>query len=176
MKRYIFSAVFSVILSLAFASPGFAQKGSTFSDKNVEYTFDLPEAAWKMTVKPTAAAPTVEYVFGDRLDGHLEIRKITVKADEMLSDVIVRDQEQKVQFKPGFVAGKQENFAGNYAGKVSNYEYVQSGKNMSGRFYYLKIDATNVYVLRFTGYRSNLRTIRNQIDSIARTFKVKAAS
>lgn len=174
MKRYIFSSVFSVVLGLTLAFTAFAQ-GSTFSDKNVEYTFDLPEALWKMTVKPSSATPNVEYVYGDRMDGHLEIRKMTIKADETLSDIILRDQEQKLQFKPGFVAGKEENFAGAFRGKVSNYEFVQSGKNMSGRFYYLKADDTTVYVLRFTGLRDQLRVIRNQVDSIARTFKVKAS-
>jgi hypothetical protein len=44
---------------------------------------------------------------------------------------------------------------------------------MSGRFYFLKAGDTNVYVLRFTAERDKLRSIRNQTDSIARTFKVK---
>jgi hypothetical protein len=170
MKRFIFSLVFCVILSASL----FAQS-STFSDKNVEYTFDLPEAAWKMTLKPSAATPNVEYVYGDRMDGFLQIGKITVKSDDLMSDVVQRETEQKLQFKPGFVAGREENFAGALKGKVTNYEFVQSGKNMSGRVYYLKADDTNVYVLRFTGLRDQLRTIRNQIDSIARTFKVKAS-
>jgi len=170
MKRFIFSIVFCVILSASL----FAQS-STFSDKNVEYTFDLPEAAWKMTLKPSAATPNVEYVYGDRMDGFLQIGKITVKSDDLMSDVVQRETEQKLQFKPGFVAGREENFAGALKGKVTNYEFVQSGKNMSGRVYYLKADDTNVYVLRFTGLRDQLRTIRNQIDSIARTFKVKAS-
>lgn len=173
MKRYIFSSVVSVVLGLTLAFTAFAQ-GSTFSDKNVEYTFDLPESAWKMTVKPSATM-SVEYVYGDRMDGHLEIRKMNVTVEETLSDIILRDQEQKLQFKPGFVAGKEENFAGNFRGRVSNYEFVQSGKNMSGRFYYLRADDTTVYVLRFTGLRDQLRLIRNQIDSIARTFKLNAS-
>jgi hypothetical protein len=174
MKRYNFAPLFVVVLTLTLALTAFAQ-GSNFNDKNVEYTFYLPEAIWKMTVRPTASSPNVEYVYGDRLDGHLEIRKMSVKSDEMLSDIILRDQEEKLQFKPGFVAGKEENFAGMLKGRVSNHEYVQSGRNMSGRFYYLKADATTVYVLRFTGMRDQLRTIRTQVDSIARTFKVKPA-
>jgi hypothetical protein len=44
---------------------------------------------------------------------------------------------------------------------------------MSGRFYFLKADDTNVYVLRFTGMRDQLRSIRNQTDLIARTFEIK---
>lgn len=168
MKRFLFSA----IIGSFFALSAFAQS-STFSDKNVEYTFDVPEAVWKMNVKPTAANPNVEYIYGDRMNGYLEIRKISVKSNEPLSDVIQREMEQRLQFKPGFVAGKEENFAGALPGKVWNYEYVQSGKNMSGRVYYLKADDTTVYALRFTGLRDQLRPIRNQIDSIARTFKVK---
>ena len=173
MKRYNFSLMFSVVLGLIFASAAFAQS-DTFSDKNVEYTFDLPESVWKMTVKPSSANPIVEYVYGDRMDGHFEIRKITVEPNEMMSDVIIREQDQKLQFKPGYISGKEENFSGSYPGKVSNYEFVQSGRKMSGRFYYLKTDPTTVYILRFTGMRDSLRTLRNQTDSIARTFKLKA--
>lgn len=174
MKRFTFPLVFSALLSLFLVFAAAAQT-STFEDKNVEYTFDLPDSLWKMTVKPTATSPNVEYVFGDRLDGHLEIRKLSVKADDLMTDVIVREQEQRLQFRPGFVAGKEENFAGNYRGNVFNFEFTQSGKPMSGRYYFLRADPTTVYVLRFTGLRNQLMSIRNQIDSIARTFKVKAA-
>ena len=46
---------------------------------------------------------------------------------------------------------------------------------MSGRFYFLKIDDKTVYVLRFTGERDKLKSIRNQTDSIARTFSLSKA-
>ena len=46
------------------AVSAFAQGGS-FSDASVEYSFDLPDAKWKMTVKPSATNPNVEYVNGD---------------------------------------------------------------------------------------------------------------
>jgi len=161
----------SVAAVLLFSFSAFAQT-ETFSDGNVEYTFDLPEATWKQTVKPSTTSPNVEYVFGDRSNGHLQIRKLTIKAGEMLSDVI-RDEEQRLQFQLGFVAGKEENFSGALDGKIFNYEFIRSGRNMSGRFYFLKADDTTVYVLRFTGERDKLRSTRNQTDSIARTFKLK---
>ncbi len=44
---------------------------------------------------------------------------------------------------------------------------------MIGRFYFLKAGDNTVYVLRFTGFRDKLRSIRNQTDSIARTFALK---
>lgn len=171
MKRFIFS----LFLSLAISVFAFGQ-GKTFSDENAEYTFELPEPIWKMVVKPSASSPNVEYAYGDRLDGHLEIRKMPIKEGELVSDLVQRDQEQKLQFLVGYVAGKEEPFAGAFRGRVFNYEFVKFGKPMSGRFYYLRADNSDtVYVLRFTGLKDKLRVIRNQIDSIARTFKLKAS-
>jgi hypothetical protein len=172
MKRNLFPFFLSSVFVLFFAFSAYAQ--SSFSDVNVPYTFDLPEADWKQTVKPSASSPNVEYVYKDRRDGHLEIRKITVAPGELLSDIIAREQEQRLQFLPGYVAGKEENFAGALKGKAFNFEFVRSGRNMSGRFYFLKADDTTVYLLRFTGERDKLRSIRNQTDSIARTFKLKS--
>jgi hypothetical protein len=144
----------------------------TFSDPNVGYSFVLPEAAWKMTSKPSPTSPNVEYVYGDRYDGHLEVRKVAVPQGSDLGKVI-EDEEQKLQFRPGFVSGKDETFSGKLKGTVFNFEYVAAGRSMSGRFYFLKANETTIYVLRFSGQKDSLRGIRNQTDSIARTFAVK---
>ena len=125
-----------------------------------------------MTVKPSATSPNVEYVYGDRFDGHLEVRRLAVAKDAILTDVI-QDEEQKLQFRPGYVAGKEENFAGRLRGAIFNFEYVAAGRPMSGRFYFLRANDTTVYLLRFSGQKDSLRSIRNQTDSIARTFSVK---
>ena len=171
MKRFLISVVFAVVC----AGFAFAQ-GRTFSDTNVEYTFDLPEAAWKMVVKPSVSNPNVEYAYGDRLDGHLEIRKMPIKDGELISDLIQREKEQRLQFVPGYVAGTEENFAGALRGRVFNYEYVKFGKPMSGRLYFLRANDNTVYVIRFTGLKDKLRVIRNQTDSIARTFDLKKSN
>jgi len=164
--------LFSVSLALLFTFSAFAQ--GSFSDANVDYTFDLPEAKWKQTVKPSTTSPNVEYVYGDRADGRLEVRRLALKAGDMLADLIA-SEEQSLQFLPGYVAGKGEDFKGSLNGKIFNYEFVRSGRNMSGRFYYLKADDKTVYVIRFTGQRDKLRSVRNQTDSIARTFSLKKA-
>ncbi len=159
------------VAGLFFTTQALAQS-ETFKDANVEYTFELPEPTWKQTVKPSLTSPNVEYVFGDRANGHFEIRQLAVISGGMLSDTI-ENEEQKLQFLPGYVAGKQENFKGTFDGKVFNYEFVRSGRNMSGRFYFLKANDKTVYVLRFTGLRDKLRSIRNQTDSIARMFALR---
>lgn len=171
MKNIRFLAVF-VCVMLFFTAAAAAQTGDVFSDENVDYTFEVPEKDWKMTAKPSDLSPNVEYVYKDKSSGHLEVRKLTVKSGETLENVI-RDEETKLQFKPGFVAGKQEVFRGALFGRVFNFEFIRSGRNMSGRYYFLQADDNTVYVLRFEAFRDSLRTIRNQTDSMARTFKIK---
>lgn len=171
MKRNNLMMIFASIAMFLAAVPAMAQ-ADTFSDPTVDYSFQLPEPKWKMTVKPSVTSPNVEYVYGDRFDGHLEVRRLTVAKDSILSD-IVQSEEQKLQFRPGFVAGKEENFAGRLRGSVFNFEYVTAGRSMAGRFYFLKVNETTIYLLRFSGQKDMLRSIRNQTDSIARTFGVK---
>ncbi len=161
-----------ILLALFAVASAFGQI-SNFSDPNVDYSFDIPDERWKMTLKPSAAKPNVEYVFIDRNDGHLEVRRMAMPKDAILSDV-VRDEELKLQFLPGFVAGKEENFTGKLRGTIYNFEFVRAGRPMAGRFYFLRADDNTLYVLRFQGYRDRLRSIRNQTDSMARTFAINA--
>jgi hypothetical protein len=163
---------FPVAVMLLLIPVSFFAQESTFSDSSVGYSFVLPEAGWKMIVKPSATSPNVEYVYNDRREGHFEVRKLTVAKGAYLTDIL-REEEAKLQFLPGYVAGKEENFSGLLRGNVFNYEFARAGRPMSGRFYFLRADDTTVYILRFSGERDRLRSIRNQTDSIARTFTVK---
>jgi hypothetical protein len=165
--RYVLP--FCVLLAAVVSALG---QDSTFSDPLADYTFILPDAKWKMTAKPTAANPGVEYVFGDRRDGHLEVRKQRIAKDGLLTD-LVRDEEQKLMFRLGFVAGREENFTGKLRGTIYNFEYVAAGRTMAGRFYFLRANDTTVYVLRFAGYKDSMRSLRTQTDAIARTFSLK---
>ena len=167
-KIAIFCAV-GIIGILAFSA--FSQD-QTFADPNVDYSFVLPEAKWKMTVKPSATSPNVEYVYGDRRDTHLDVRKLTVAKDAIMPD-IVQDEDRRQFLRRGYIAGREENFVGFLRGTVFNFEYTEGGYNKSGRFYFLRANPTTVFILRFTGQRELLRGIRNQTDSIVRTFSVK---
>ena len=171
MKPTRISTLVLFVCSLLCVATALAQEGK-FSDPSVDYSFDVPDDRWKMTVPPSSTKPNVEYVFIDRNDGHLEVRRLTVAKDAILGDVI-REEEHKLQFLPGFVAGRDENFSGYLRGSIFNFEFVRSGRPMSGRFYFLRANETTIYILRFTGYRDKLKSIRNQTDSISRTFSVE---
>jgi hypothetical protein len=133
----------------------------------MEFTFEIPDEKWKVVGKSP-----VNLVYATANEGDLEIRKITAPANRPIAEVM-KGEEEKLQFLRGFVAGKDENFNGALRGAIYNYEFVRSGRNMSGRFYYLRSGDT-VYVLRFTAYADQLRSLRTQTDMIARTFQLKS--
>ena len=144
-----------------------------YTHDKVEYTFDIPSATWRAIIEPDAAHQHPEFVYGDRLDGFLTIRKEIVEAGTSPSDLARRDQDLTLRFLPGFVAGKTDAFNGRLNGVTMSYEFVRTGKPMIGRTYYLQADSRTIYALRFTGLRDKLSRIRNQTDLIARTFKMK---
>jgi hypothetical protein len=144
-----------------------------YTHDKVDYSFELPSTTWRAILEPDAAHEHPEFVYGDRLDGFLTIRKEIVDAGTTPAELARRDQDLKLRFLPGFVEGKQETFNGRLDGVTMSYEYVRTGKTMLGRTYYLQVDNRTIYALRFTGLRDKLSRIRNQTDLIARTFKTK---
>lgn len=173
MKKTLLSLAMLIAAAVVLSSTAAAQS-ETFSDPNVDYTFVLPDAKWRKTVTPSATNPNVEYVYGDRVFGRFEVRKINAPQSEMLANV-VRDEDQKLQFLMGYTPGKQENFSGKLRGVIYNFEFVKGGRPMVGKFYFLR-DGDVVYVLRFEGRKDSLNSIQNQTDSIARTFAIRSKS
>ena len=168
MKR-----IFSLTLILLVLVAQIASAQQTYTHDNVEYSFDLPSATWRAIIEPDAAHEHPEFVYGDRLDGYLTIRKEVVEAGTTPSQLAQRDADLKLRFLPGFVQGKEDAFNGRLDGVTMSYEFVRTGKPMLGRTYYLQADNRTIYALRFTGLRDKLSRIRNQTDIIARTFKLK---
>ena len=144
-----------------------------YTHDKVDYSFEIPSPTWRAISEPDAAHEHPEFVYGDRLDGYLTVRKEVVEAGTTASELARRDQDQKLRFLPGFVEGKQETFNGRLDGVTISYEFTRTGKPMLGRTYYLQADNRTIYALRFTGLRDKLSRIRNQTDLIARTFKLK---
>jgi len=165
-KLLVVLALITIVSSAAFAQ-------QFYSHDKVEYTFELPSPAWKTILEPDAAHEHPEFVYGDRLDGLLTIRKEVVDAGTTPSQLAQRDLDQKLRFFPGFVEGKEEAFNGRLDGVTVSYEFTRTGKVMLGRTYYLQADNRTIYALRFTGLRDKLSRIRNQTDLIARSFKLK---
>jgi hypothetical protein len=153
--------------------PSVLAQEHSYTSAKVDYTVDFPSAVWRLVDEPDEMHQNAEFVFGDRNDGYLRIRKENLEDGLTVREFGRRDQEQKVHFLPGYVDGKDENFGGRLSGVTISYEFTQAGRPMAGRTYYLQADDHTVYVLRFTGMRDKLARVRNQTDSIARSFRLK---
>lgn len=161
------------VLLFAAGSFSLAAAQESYTSSNGEYSLELPSTAWRVISEPDAAHEHAEFVYADRLDGYLQIRKEIVDAGTTPSDLAHRDRDQKFRFHPGFVEGKEEPFSGRLNGVTVSYEFIKTGKPMMGRIYYLQADNRTIYALRFTGLRDKLGRIRNQTDFIARSFRLK---
>lgn len=171
MRRKSFSLACALALALCSALPAAAQE--VFQSDGVDYTLELPTPTWKVAARPDGMHHHVEFVYGDRMDGLLRVRKELAEAGQTASDLAKRDQDVKLRYQPGFVEGKEERFAGQLNGLTLSYEFTKGGKPMAGRVYYLQADNRTVYTLHFTGLRDKLLVIRNQTDAIARSFRLK---
>src|SRR4026207_2193230 len=106
MRRLtIISAILIVGSLVAFG------QSQTYTNARAEYTLELPSATWRVTVEPDDAHQHTEFVYGDRSDGYLRIRKETLDPGLTVSEFARRDQEQKVRYLPGYINGKEERFA-----------------------------------------------------------------
>ena len=166
---------FKIILTCALlvASSVFASGQEMYTNKQVEYSLELPSPTWRVITRPDGLHQNVEFAYGDRSDGLLRIRKEIVENDVTPTAVASRDHDLKLRFKPGYVEGKESSFTGRLKGVVSAYEYTGGGKPMAGLIYYLQADTRTIYVLHFEGGRDKLLRIRNQTDAMARSFQLK---
>jgi len=171
LKMKHLKALFAFVLIAGAVSV--VQSQQVYTTEQADYVLELPSAQWRSISEPDANNENAEFVFGDRLDGYLRIRKEAVDAGTSVSDLSRRDLDQKLRFLPGFVEGKEEKFSGRLNGVTITYEFIRTGKPMMGRIYYLQADNRTIYALRFTGLKDKLARIRNQTDLIARSFRLK---
>jgi hypothetical protein len=166
-----FVGLFLLITSAPLTHAAFQEY--SYTSPKADFTIDLPSGTWRKVGEPDDVHQHTEFIYGDRNDGYLRIRKEVLTEGTTVKDFALRDQDERTRFLPGFVNGKDESFNGRLDGVTLSYEFTQAGKAMAGRSYYLQSDARTVYVLRFTGLRQKLGGIRNQTDFIARSLKIK---
>jgi hypothetical protein len=157
---------------LAFGANASAQE-QPYTSGTDEYSLELPNEVWKAVPRADGEHRNMEFINGLRPEGYLRVRREVVEGNTNLKEFAHAEADTHLRYKPGFVIGKDERFAGRLNGVVLNYEYTHGGKPMAGRVYYLQADGRTVYVLHFTGLRDKLQRIQNQTDAIARSFRLK---
>ncbi len=171
-----FSLYFFVVLLIGSLAPAaFAQE--VFADPDGKYTVTLPVGWLAIVSQDSLGRKEVNIVFKVRENGLLKIRRVDeTDPNAAAMDFAKKDEEQTVRFQPGYDKLTLENFllGGGKTGALLSYDYkTVAGQLFTGRNYYLRTDEKTIYALRFTGRRNILGTLRNQTDSIARSFKGK---
>ena len=109
-----------------------------YTSQKVEYIVDFPSPMWRLVDEPDEMHQHAEFVYNDRNDGYMRIRKEKLDEGLTVREFARRDQEQKVRFLPGYVDGKEDSFTGRMTGVTVSYEFTQAGKPMAGRTYTFK--------------------------------------
>ena len=165
----------ALLLIIPFSTNANAQT-QTFTREGVEYVLDLPSPSWR-AVSRVDVHEHLEFVNGDDYNnGYLRLRKKVVTPDTT-SEALFREAEKwELQNLPGYVVcsgGKGTEFNGQLKGTVFSYEFVNQGRNMDGRIYYLRLHSRTFYILHFTVASEKLLSLRDQMESIVMSFHLK---
>ncbi|MEK6302749.1 MAG: hypothetical protein AABO41_18720 [Acidobacteriota bacterium] len=154
---------------LTFGSLATAQSSQEFADKEGKFKLTL-SGEWKpVTYSDAVGRQKTEFVYRDRSEGLLKISKETLAGS--LADLIRQEEENLKIYRSGFEGASREPFGGGpLSGIRLSFYTVDSGRRAANTYYYLQ-DKNAVWVLRFTGKRGSLDTIRNLTDQIARSFQ-----
>ena len=176
--RFCFLAF--VVLGMVFGITSLrhvAAQDNTVSDPEGKYSVTLPNIDWHaIESQDGLGRKQLEIVYKVREDGLLKVRQLDVEKGAKLVDVFKKDEGQTLTFLPGYTKGALEDFnvaAGKITAMATAYDFTQGGRPKKGRIYYLMVNETTVYALRFTGNRGTMEALRSQTDAIARSFRMK---
>lgn len=179
--RRFFSLLASIVVLTLALTPtaipqvtGSAQVGEIYENKEEGYSLKLPPNWTAVVSEDGLGRKQVDIVYkGVREEGHLKIRRVQVETGTKAMETAKREEEQTLRFKPGYAKGPVEDFAASYPAALITYDYTQSGRPRMGRAYYLLVNETTVFSLRFEGNRPTMGPLRSQTDLIVRSFRVK---
>jgi len=125
---------------------------------------------WRaMSYDDAVGRQKIEFVYGDRSEGLLKITKERLNGDSLAGKVQAEEDNFKF-YRAGFERSTKEHFdAGPLNGVRFAFFTTDSGRKTASAFYYLQ-DGDSVWILRFTGKRGVLDTIRNITDRMVRSF------
>jgi hypothetical protein len=146
-----------------------AQASQEFTDPAGKYKITLI-GDWKaVSYNDAVGRAKLEFVYGDRSEGLLKITKEKLNGVNLAGKVREEEENNKM-YRAGFERASTEQFdAGTLDGRRLAFYTADGGRKSASAFYFLQ-DGDYVWVLRFTGRRGVLDTIRNVTDRMARGF------
>lgn len=174
MRHSALMLAIAVLLGVVSAAASAQDTGEQAAEKvtKPEYTIDLPAGWSEESFIDGAKIKRTEYVYGDRSQGLLKVKRIRAERGQTLEDVAGRDVDGTLKFLPGYVPGRAERFGGgSLQGQFVQFDFTRGGRQLLGRHYYLAGSDGAVWVLQYTGDRSILGQLRNVTDQMARSFR-----
>ena len=162
----VLTAILVTVSSFGFA----AQSEKEYVDPDGQYKISLL-GDWKaISYKDAVGRQKTEFVYRDRSEGLLKISRETLSGGDLAG--LVRQEEETLKiYRAGFERGASEGFgAGELKGVRLSFYNTDSRRPKANTYYYLQ-DGNSVWVLRFSGERGTLDTIRNITDQMARSFR-----
>ena len=171
MRKTFLMLCLMVLLSMTITA-----QSQTFTRDGLEYKLDLPTASWKAVTR-LDVHEHFDFLNGnDASEGYLRLTRRFTEPGTIAAELFSYDEKWELKRLPGYVvcsSGVGTDFQGSLRGTVFSYEFVSKGMNMDGRIYYLQLDNRTFYVLHFTVASEKLPRLRDQMDSIARSFRLK---
>ncbi len=162
-----------ILSALAFALQ--APEERPFRDPEGRYELVLRDRWEPVTYRDGAGNTVTDIVYGSSEDGVLRIRRFPVEPGTSPRAFAEQQEEISLRFRPGFLRGALESFGGVYPESVVfNFEFTRRGQKRAARYYYFKTDETTLYVLQFEGRPEIIRSTRNRLDLIARSFRASS--
>jgi hypothetical protein len=170
--RYILICL-SFLLALTLIANAQSQ---SFSREGVEFSLDFSSPSWRAVTR-LDVHEHFEFINGsDTRNGYLRLRKKLVAPGTTTAALFAEDEKWHLSKLPGYVAcsgGKGTEFKGYLKGTWYSYGFIKDGTNMDGRLYYLQADNRTFYVLHFTVASEKLDLLREEMDHIADSFRLK---
>ena len=163
------SSLMAIVLFAGFAVVVAAQNGQEFVDPAGQYKLTLVGDWRAVTYNDAVGRQKTEFVYRDRAEGLLKTTREALTGS--LADAVRQEEENLKIYRSGFEGAAREAFGGGaLSGIRLSFFSTEGNRKMANTYYYLQ-DKNSMWVLRFTGKRGSLDTIRNLTDQIARSYR-----
>ena len=164
-KGLLFMTAILVVCPLVRA----AQSGEEYIDQASKFKLMLLGDWRAVSYNDAVGRPKTEFVYRDRSEGLLKISKESLSGS--IADMVRQEEQNLTISLSGFERSASESFGGGaLTGMRLSFYNTRGGRQVANTYYFLK-DGDSIWVLRFTGRRGTLDTIRNVTDQIARSFR-----
>lgn len=159
-----------VLVLVVSALPGEGQTRSNIIETN-DYVLTLPATKWRSETEPGTIRDRIYFMYEDEDPIELYVRKKLVDTDVGAAELIQKRERWDRATIRGYVKTGSEIFEGEFDGAKYAYEYVSDGKVTGKQIYYLQTDNRTIYLLEFSGSQTKLWELKDQIETIARSFR-----